>query len=109
MKIKIDGCGKSFYLNVSYRSWTPNDDPWTASPIGIIGGDKGHWKRESNVWGPYNILFYGGNIVDRILLFEAVTSKLNGNPFKKGDSGSGTHESTRGTMLTGGTFEWEVL
>jgi hypothetical protein len=108
MKIKVSGAGMSVTLDVSYRSWTSDDDPWTASPIGSIGADNGHWKIESNAYGPNNILFYGKDIKDRILLFEAVTPKLHGNPFKKGDSGSGSHESPGGTMPTGATLDWVV-
>ena len=107
MKIKVEGSGMSVTLNVSY-SPLPGDDPWTASPVGIIGADKGRWKRDSNVVG-FNILFYGSDLNDQILLLESVTAKSWGNPFKKGDSGSGTHESLGGTMLTGGTIDWKVL
>jgi hypothetical protein len=107
MKIKVEGSGTSVILTVSY-SILPGDDPWKASPIGIIGADKGKWRIESNGTN-YNVLFYGTDSNDRILLFESVTSKGWGNPFHKGDSGYGFHESEGGVMLTNGTVEWTVL
>lgn len=109
MKIKITGAGMTVTLTVDYRSWTPADDPWTVSKKGIIGADKGHWVRGSSFGGGYSILFYADGVSDVILTFDQVTRFPHGNPFKKGQTGYGTHDSVSGVMPTGATVEWEVL
>jgi hypothetical protein len=109
MKIKIMGDnGLHVTLDVTYRSWTPADDPWKASPIGMIGADRGLWKIIDFNSG-YSVLFYGKDSSDHILILFNVSTKPRGNPFVKGASGGGEHSSVGGIMETNGAITWEVL
>lgn len=108
MRIEVTGTDKSIVFTVNY-SWTPGDDPWTASPTGIMGANKGHWVRQGGSGGGYSILFYGKGVMDQILLFDSVTIHAHGNPFRKGQAGYGLNMSSRGAMPYLGTIDWKVL
>jgi hypothetical protein len=106
------GTGPGFptvVLDVDYRWWTPEDDPWAARTPGVIGARRGTWVvHRHRDEAAFSGSTPGGFAL--VLTLFGLTSGLAGFPFAKGDRGDGEHHVPGFPMPTSPIMlQWEVL
>jgi hypothetical protein len=112
--LEISSGSDSVRLDVQYRWWTSDPDPWSARTAGVIGASSGTWLFKG---GRKEVWFWATNPntgkAGEVLVLEGAAFKpiTSGNPFQKaGQSGSGRHMFS-GALIPGpfGPVDWRVI